>query len=143
MKVKSLKIKISNTPSDVIIPDFISNNNEILGINAEIKEVDGQYFWFVLIAYEPKYDFISGYKYISEPRPLPARFKEEVIKYTNRHKNLNTRVKNCVKFYLEELIEMKKLDDFKRLRGMGVKSIFIEELFLLGLLEVIKKFQYD
>lgn len=140
MRVKSLKIKINNNSIDAIIPDFICNNNEILAINAEIKEVDGQCFWFVLIAYEPKYDFISGFKHISEPRPLPIGFKEEVIKYTNRHKNLNTRVKNCIKFYLEELIEMKNLDDFKRLRGMGVKSIFVEELFLLGLLDVIKKF---
>lgn len=141
MKIKSYKIKISNATIDATIPDFVSNNNEILAINAEVREVDGQYFWFVLITYEPKYDFVSGYKHISEPRPLPVGFKEEVIKYTNRHKKLNTRVKNCVKFYLEELIEMKKLEDFKRLRGMGVKSIFVEEIFLLGLLDVIKKFR--
>jgi hypothetical protein len=143
MRIKLLKIKMDSDLIDVTIPDFTCDNTKILEINAELNMDDGKYYWFVLVAYVPKSIFISETKHDEKNNPLPIGFKREIHRYIDKHKLLKVRVKNCIKGHVNELIEIKKLDDFKKLRGMGVKCIFDEEKFLLGLIEIIKKFQYE
>lgn len=140
MKIKSFKIKVENDIHEYAIPGFYALTNIIYSTNAEIIEINGEYFWLIVILFEPKANIIPGESRYERYKHLPNGFKEAVQKYVSSEKP-KIRVKNCINCYLDDLLEVKTLEDFKRFRGIGKKSIFDESQFLTGLLEIIRSFQ--
>jgi hypothetical protein len=144
MRIKSFKIKIDKDNVEQSIPSFYGVNNTIYSINSELVFENGTYYWFVLITYESKINFLSSLNEESKNNKkkfLPVGFKEAVCEYSKNQVSNTVRVKNCVNFYAEELLKIKNIDDFKRIRGLGVETIKKDESFLLGLIEIIKRFQ--
>lgn len=142
MRVKSLKIKIDKDTIEQSIPSFYGVNNTIYAINSELVFENGTYYWFVLITYESKINFLSSLNEDNKNKKfLPEGFKEAVYEYSKKQVSNTVRAKNCVNFYAEELLKIKKIDDFRRIRGLGDETIKKDKLFLTGLINVINKFQ--
>lgn len=140
MKIKTLKIKVENESQEFAIPSFYALTNIIYSTRAELIREDGEYYWIIMIAFEPKVDIFPGISRVTN-KQLPIGFKEAAKKYINMESTKKIRVKNCVNLYLEELIEVKNMNDFKQIRGLGGKTIINEFKFLSGLLEIIKRHQ--
>lgn len=140
MLVKSLKIIINKKDFVANIPNFFSSKNSIYGINSQLGIENGQYYWFILITYEPKDEFSSFINYTTEYKTLPDGFEEAVKDHIHKHKAVKARVKNCINYHLDELLVVKKIDDFSKFRGIGVKSIDDERHFFLDLIKIIKQF---
>lgn len=142
MRVKSLKIKIDKDNIEQSIPSFYGVNNTIYAINSELVFENGSYYWFVLITYESKINFLSSLNEENKNKKfLPVGFKEAVYEYSKKQVSNTVRAKNCVNFYAEELLKIKKIDDFRRIRGLGIETIKKDKLFLTGLIQIINKFQ--
>lgn len=140
MKIKTLKIKVENENNEYAIPGFYALTNIIYSTKAELIREDDVYYWLVMIAFEPKVTIMPGSSKVTY-KQLPNGFKEAAQKYINKEPTSKVRVKNCVNFYLEDLIDIKKMDDFKRFRGLGGKTIHEEFKFLSGLLDIIRSYQ--
>lgn len=140
MKIKTLKIKVEKESHEYVLPGFYAMTNIIYSTSAELIREDGDYYWLVMIAFEPKVTIIPGSSKVTY-KQLPTGFKEATQRYINKVPTSKVRVKNCVNLYLEELINVKKMDDFKRIRGLGGKTINEEFNFLSGLLDIIKSYQ--
>jgi hypothetical protein len=143
MLEKSLKIKISKKDFVSNIPKIFNNKNAIYGIQSQLRIENDQYYWLVVITYEPNDKFSSLINYKTEDKTLPERFKEAVTSHIHKHKAIKTRVKNCINYNLDELSVVKKFDDFLKFRGIGSKSIDDERLFFLDLFKIIKQFYSD
>lgn len=142
MRVKSLKIKIDKDTIEQSIPSFYGMNNTIYAINSELVFENGSYYWFVLISYESKINFLSSLNEENKNKKLlPVGFKEAVYEYTKKQVSNTVRAKNCVNFYVEELLKIKNINDFRRIRGLGIETIKKDKLFLTGLIQIINKFQ--
>ena len=142
MKVKSLKIKIDKDNIEQSIPSFYGVNNTIYAINSELVFEKGSYYWFVLITYESKINFLSSLNEENKNKKfLPTGFKEAVYEYSKKQVSNTVRAKNCVNFYIEELLKIKNIDDFKRIRGLGDETIKKDKIFLTGLINIINEFQ--
>jgi hypothetical protein len=142
MRVKSLKIKIDKDTIEQSIPSFYGENNTIYAINTELVFENGSYYWFVLITYESKINFLSSLNEENKNKKfLPVGFKEAVYEYSKKQVSNTVRAKNCVNFYAEELLKIKKIDDFKRIRGLGDETIKKDKIFFTGLIHIINKFQ--
>jgi hypothetical protein len=142
MRVKSLKIKIDKDTIEQSIPSFYGENNTIYGINSELVFENGYYYWFVLITYESKINFLSSLNEENKNKKfLPVGFKEAVYEYSKKQVSNTVRAKNCVNFYAEELLKVKKIDDFRRIRGLGDETIKKDKIFFTGLINIINKFQ--
>lgn len=140
MKIKTLKIKVEKESQEYVIPGFYAMTNIIYSTSAELIRENDEYYWLVMIAFEPKVNIIPGSSRVTY-KQLPPGFKEAAQKYINKEPTSKVRVKNCVNFYLEDLIDIKKMDDFKRFRGLGGKTIHEEFKFLSGLLDIIRSYQ--
>lgn len=140
MIIKSFKIKINKKDFVATIPSFFSDKNTIYAINSQLGIENGQYYWFILITYEPNDKFSSLLNFEIDEKTLPEGFEEAVKDHVIKHKKIKTRVRNCINYYLDELVDIKKMDDFLKLRGIGTKSIDEERLFFLDLIKIIKKF---
>lgn len=140
MKIKTLKIKVENENNEYAIPGFYALTNIIYSTKAELIREDDAYYWLVMIAFEPKVAIMPGSSKVTY-KQLPNGFKEAAQKYIIKEPTSKVRVKNCVNFYLEDLIDVKKMDDFKRFRGLGGKTIHEEFKFLSGLLDIIRSYQ--
>lgn len=140
MKIKTLKIKVENENYEYPLPDFYTLANIIYSIRADLIRENDEYYWMIMIVFEPKVDILQG---SSKPlyNRLPIGFKEAIDDYILNYNLTNLRVKNCINLYLEDLIEFKQINDFKKIKGLGNKSLFVEYNFLSGLLEIIKGFQ--
>ena len=57
MLEKSLKIKISKKDFVTNIPKFFSDKNAIYVIHSQLRIENDQYYWFVIITYEPMINF--------------------------------------------------------------------------------------
>jgi hypothetical protein len=142
MKVKSLKIKIDKDTIEQSIPSFYGENNTIYAINSELVFENGSYYWFVLITYESKINFLTSLNEENKNKKfLPVGFKEAVYEYSKKQVSNTVRAKNCVNFYVEELLKIKNIDDFKRIRGLGDETIKKDKIFLTGLINIINEFQ--
>ena len=143
MLVKSLKIKINKKDFVTNIPKFFSEKNAIYGIHSQLRIENDQYYWFVIITYEPNDKFSSFINYTTKEKTLPDGFEEAVKDHIHKHKAIKTRVKHCILYYLDELSVVKNFDDFLKFRGLGAKSMDDERLFFLDLFKIIKQFYYD
>ena len=57
MRIKSLKLKAENENIEVIFSNFFTNGNYIYGIYTNLNLVEDEFYWFILIIYEPKKNF--------------------------------------------------------------------------------------
>ncbi len=67
-------------------------------------------------------------------------YRWAIVNYCLENKSKSTRLKNKVQFYMDQVVFMTKIEDFLKIRGLGLKSIQEDSEFLTGLLEVVKEF---
>lgn len=60
MKIKTLKIKVEKESHEYAIPGFYAMTNIIYSTSAELIIENDEYFWLVMIAFEPKVTIMPG-----------------------------------------------------------------------------------
>lgn len=138
MKIKTLKIKVEQSEQEISLLDYFELNNTIYNTSASMVMEGEDYFWYVLIAFEPKLPFFNYRN--KAAAVLPTGFEAALKKYALSTTCNNVRLYNRIMYYSNELVGFTSLDDFKRLRGIGSKTIDQDVTFLTGLLVVIQQF---
>lgn len=141
MRIKTIKVRASNEGRDFAISDFYSQNSTIYSTNSKLIKEHEDYFWLVMIAYESNLPMpLEGYDSSNEYQ-LPVGFEKSVTQYIiNKHSN-GVRIKNSVFAYMNSLMIVNSICDFKRIRGIGIKTIEENLEFLSGLLEIIHQYK--
>jgi hypothetical protein len=138
MKIKTLKIKAGQNDQEIALSDYFEAYPTIYNTSASMVKEGNEYYWYICIAFEPKSPYLSF-----KPKKtveLPAGFEAAIKAYAKENKCNNIRVYNRVMYFSPELLRFTTLNDFKRLRGIGAKTIEQDVDFLTGLLAVIKSF---
>ena len=137
---QNFRINLGNENQGMTI-SILSKANDSLKIKIiEPNSIENKNFIYEIISSKTN-DIQKNEDQINrkESNKLPDDFINAIRQYCVNTKSNSVRVKNCVNYYVEELIHINNLQDFKRLRGLGSKSIFGDNDFLLGLLELTKK----
>jgi hypothetical protein len=72
---------------------------------------------------------------------LPEGFEQEVLDYIDKNNRLTKpSTMSSLKFNLNYLLEIKKMEDFIKYRNVGIKTIIKDKLFFQGLLNIIQKY---
>ncbi len=141
MRIKTIKVRASNDSRDFAISDFYSQNSTIYSTNSKLIKEKDDYYWLVMIAYESNLLLpLEGYN-SSNSYQLPAGFEQSVMHYVVNTPSNGVRIKNSVSAYLPSLLEINSINDFKCLRGLGVKTVEENIEFLSGLMDIIKQYQ--
>lgn len=141
MLIKILKIKVEQNNQEFQLENWLSNYNYIHSTTAKLVKEKKDYYWHVLISFESKLDLYSNVSNYTKDYKAPIEFNEEIDNYLENCKSINSRIKNSVKFYQDELFQIKEIEDFKRIRGIGIKSFSENENFLKSILNIINKYK--
>lgn len=139
MLIKILKIKVEQDSQELRLENWLSNYNYIHSTTAKLVKEKKDYYWHLLISFESKLDLYSNISNLINDDVVPSGFNEEVDNYLKNCESINSRIKNSIKFYQDELFQINKLEDFKKIRGIGSKSFFENEDFLNSILNIIHK----
>lgn len=141
MKIKTIKVRANSDNRDIAISDFYSQNSTIYSTNSKLIKEKDDYYWLVMIAYESNLLLpLDGYD-SSNNHQLPAGFEQSVMQYVVNAPSNGVRIKNSVSTYLPSLLIINSIHDFKRIRGLGVKTVDENIEFLSGLMDIIKQYQ--
>ena len=143
MKIKTIKIKVTQDNQDFDLSEFFTGSNTIYSTNAQlIQEADGLY-WHAFFTYQQQggsYLFSKKHS-ISNEKKAPDGFEEALLEFVNTKTNVSRRVKNSIKGDSDIVYTFEKAEDFIILKSLGKGSINKEKEFLLNVLEFIKKFK--
>lgn len=141
MRIKTIKVRASNENLDFAISDFYSQNSTIYSTNSKLIKEKDDYYWLVMIAYESNLLLpLDGYD-SSSNHQLPVGFEQSVMQYVVNAPSNGVRIKNSISTYLPSLLIINSIHDFKRIRGLGVKTVEENIEFLSGLMDIIKQYQ--
>ena len=141
MRIKTIKVRASNESRDFAISDFYSQNSTIHSTNSKLIKEHEDYYWLVMIAYESNLPMpLEGYDSSNEYQ-LPIGFEKSVTQYVINTPSNGVRVKNSVIAYMNSLLIINSINDFKRIRGIGIKTIEEDIEFLSGLLDLIHQYK--
>jgi hypothetical protein len=143
MYVKTFKIKALDYNEEIEISNFTNTTNEIYTTNAELIKESGEYYWLLIVAYNPKNNLNVNHNNVVQNKNAIVSFKEAIKDYSYKNKSNTLRVNNCINYYVNDLLKIKKLEDFHRIPGIGKKSLVEDKFFLLGILDIIKSYQFD
>ena len=143
MKIKTIKIKVTQDNQDFDLSEFFTGSNTIYTTNAQlIQEEDGLY-WHAFFTYQQQggnFQFPQKYS-TSKEKKAPDGFEEALLEFIETKTNASVRTKNSIKCNLDNVYTFKKAEDFLKLKSLGKGSINKEKVFLLEVLEFIKKFK--
>lgn len=141
MKIKTIKVKANTENRDFAISDFYSQNSTIYSTNSKLIKEREDYYWLVMIAYESNLPIpIDGYDF-SNDYQLPVGFEKSVTQYIINSPSNGVRVKNSVFAYMNSLMIVNSISDFKFIRGIGNKTIEENFEFLSGLIDLINQYK--
>ena len=143
MKIKTIKIKVTQDNQDFDFSEFFSGSNTIYSTSAQlIQEEDGLY-WHAFFTYQQQGgSYLFSKKHgISNEKKAPDGFEEALLEFVNTKTNVSRRVKNSIKGDSDIVYTFEKVEDFIILKSLGKGSINKEKEFLLNVLEFIKKFK--
>ncbi len=141
MLIKILKIKVQQDNQEFQLENWLSNYNYIHSTTAKLVKEKKDYYWHVLISFESKLDLYSNVSNLIKDNEAPIGFNEEIVNYLENCKSINSRIKNSIQFYQDELFQIEELQDFKRIRGIGIKTFSENEYFLNSILNIINKYK--
>ena len=128
---------------DFDLSEFFTGSNTIYSTNAQlIQEADGLY-WHAFFTYQQQggsYLFSKKHS-ISNEKKAPDGFEEALLEFVNTKTNVSRRVKNSINWDSDIVYTFEKVEDFLKLKSLGKGSINKEKVFLLEVLEFIKKFK--
>ena len=143
MKIKTIKIKVTQDNQDFDLSEFFTGSNTIYSTNAQlIQEADGLY-WHAFFTYQQQggsYLFSKKHS-ISNEKKAPDGFEEALLEFVKTKTNVSRRVKNSINWDSDIVYTFEKVEDFLKLKSLGKGSINKEKVFLLEVLEFIKKFK--
>ena len=143
MKIKTIKIKVTQDNQDFDLSEFFTGSNTIYSTNAQlIQEEDGLY-WHAFFTYKQVGDtYLFSQKQIpSNEKTAPDGFEEALLEFVKTKTNVSRGVKNRIKWEPDSVYTFEKIEDFFKLKSLGKVSINKEKVFLLEVLEFIKKFK--
>ena len=143
MKIKTIKIKVTQDNQDFDLSEFFTGSNTIYSTSAQlIQEEDGLY-WHAFFTYQQQGgSYLFSKKHgISNEKKAPDGFEEALLEFIETKTNASVRTKNSIKCNLDNVYTFKKAEDFLKLKSLGKGSINKEKVFLLEVLEFIKKFK--
>ena len=143
MKIKTIKIKVTQDNQDFDLSEFFTGSNTIYSTNAQlIQEADGLY-WHAFFTYQQQggnFQFPQKYS-TSKEKKAPDGFEEALLEFVKTKTNVSRRVKNSIKGDSDIVYTFEKVEDFLKLKSLGKGSINKEKDFLLEVLEFIKKYK--
>jgi hypothetical protein len=137
MKLKTLKLKVTNDQQEYDFSQFLTGSNTVYNTIAHFEKEGDECYWYVLITYEPQ-GFIPT---PTTKKALPEGFEQEIKEYTEQNPPKSSRIKNNLMFYVERLIDVKEITDFSMFRNIGKQACANDAEYLTGLLAIIKKYQ--
>ena len=143
MKIKTIKIKVTQDNQDFDLSEFFTGSNTIYSTNAQlIQEEDGLY-WHAFFTYknENGYQIPKMLSRLAEEKKAPDGFEEALLEFVKTKTNVSRRVKNSINWDSDIVYTFEKVEDFLKLKSLGKGSINKEKVFLLEVLEFIKKFK--
>ncbi len=138
MKIKILKLKVTDDQQTYDVSEFFMGNITIYQTTAHFEKEGDEYYWHLLITYEPLYTPSPEI-----PKVLLKEFVQEIEEYTNQNPPKSTRVRNTIKTFPETLFRVKEISDFVLLRNLGKQTCAEDSEYLEGLLSIIKKYRKD
>lgn len=141
MKIKTLKIKAEDVEQEYDLAVLLERYCTIYKTEVSLQREKNCLFWYILIMYEP-----LGYTFFSNTTStkktiLPEGFEQEVLDYIDKNNRLTRPIiMSALKFNLNYLLEIEKLEDFIKCRNIGLKTIIKDKVFFQGLLNVIQKY---
>ena len=143
MKIKTIKIKVTQDNQEFDLTEFFTGSNTIYTTNAQlIQEEDGLY-WHAFFTYQQQggtFQFPKKYGTTTE-KTAPDGFEEALLEFIKTKPNIDARTKNSIKCNVDTVFNFEKIEEFKKLRHIGKGSINKEKNFLLELLEFIKNYK--
>lgn len=143
MKIKTIKIKVTQDNQEFDLSEFFTGSNTIYSTNAQlIQEEDGLY-WHAFFTYKNEY----GYQIpkmlskLAEEKTAPDGFEEALLEFVKTKTNVSRRVKNSINWDSDIVYTFEKIEDFLKLKSLGKGSVNKEKDFLLEVLEFIKKYK--
>ena len=99
MKIKTIKIKVTQNNQDFDLSEFFTGSNTIYSTNAQlIQEADGLY-WHAFFTYQQQggnFQFPQKYS-TSKEKKAPDGFEEALLEFIETKTNASVRTKNSIK----------------------------------------------
>jgi len=141
MKIKTIKIKVTQDNQEFDFTEFFTGSNTIYTTNAQlIQEEDGLY-WHAFFTYknENNFEIPKRLSKLIEKEKAPSDYEEEVLQLIRKNNDISARVRNAIQCNLDAIYYFKTINEFEKLRNLGKKSILENEAFFNEILTISRK----
>lgn len=141
MKIKTIKIKVTQDNQDFDLSEFFTGSNTIYSTNAQlIQEEDGLY-WHAFFTYknENGFQIPKRLSKLIEEEKAPSDYEEEILRVIKKNNDISARVRNAIQCNVDAIYYFKTINEFEKLRNLGKKSILENEAFINEILAISKK----
>lgn len=122
MNIVTLKIKADQEHRKIAVSDFFIPNSTLCSTSSKLVKEKNQYYWLVMIAYEPNKPRILNQHTSTINALYPGDYKKHISHYISTTSSQSPRTKKIMHSFIDYFDMIHSMEDFKGIRGLGKKN---------------------